>query len=113
MQFDIAPDPTGSYPQATSFDLIDACGYLPTFIANGLEGETMREALNRHYPYVDVAAPSNKDGAIEPDGTYLYPGDPPFKPIVKITQPDTGEVIYIYQYGLVGFPSTSDVHRMD
>lgn len=88
-------NPTGNDTTQKEF-IQSLLGMIPFWLDNS-EEETAFNALKSQYLYGFMS--ESKDTEIEEDGTYLYPGDPPIYPIVKITRGK--ETVYIYHYGLV------------
>lgn len=79
--------------------LIEACGFLPTMMIESQNPDSsLKAALEENYPF---GAYWNGSGAIDEQGIYRHPEDDPLYPIMSVTDKATGDMAYIYQYGLV------------
>lgn len=97
----------------TTKELSGMLGFLPIWVADGgIRGLDAQEALTRAYPFPTY----EMDGEITDDGTYLYPEDPPLRPLATMRRSDEGETIYFYPHAMVGVVKANGdqwVTRMD
>lgn len=79
--------------------LIEACGFLPSMLVKSeVKGQPFKETLDANYPF---GSRWNDRATVDKNGVYHYPEDEPLHPIVSVTNVETGEEAYIYQYGIV------------
>lgn len=112
MTIELQIDPHGKFP-ASPNAILEACGLLPHWLLEGLQnGEPAKDALISRYQF--YFGPM-EGGKILPDGRYEYPDDPYLYPLVKVEHGD--EIIYFYQYAIVGVINTQTgeqwITRMD
>lgn len=72
----------------------------------------LKEALEIQYGFGSLI--EIEGGSVTADGTYLYPGDPPLKPLIEIGRGD--ETYYQYDYAIIAIVQKSGetfVTRMD
>jgi len=93
-------DPCGKFSKIPNADLLNAGGFLPRWCKEYEHYDfSMKKALISNYSFYYGPMPGGK---VSEDGTYLFPGDPPLYPYLKITFPNCDETCYIYNYGIVG-----------
>lgn len=112
--------PTGVYDDCAIDYLREACGLLlPWMTAPRPVDETMRESVLRLYQF--PVPPMTGGKLITPTGVYQYPEDPDLHPFVRVYDGLSGDLGFIYPYGMVSFyekePSTLEIvttiYRMD
>lgn len=97
------------HPRATLAHL----GYIPSWLNEDAEGTAM-EQLDRGYAWGGWQSFGKGVVKLNPDNSFIYPGDPPQHPFAEIEFRD--ERIYMYQgsWVLVKQPDGSfDMARMD
>ena len=92
----IITDPHNKFLSATPDELLEACGLLPIWLANG-EQPSLKDRLIENYSFY---MGEMKGGNLSPEGLYTYPGDEDLYPLVSF-ESDT-EICYIFKHAIVG-----------
>ena len=87
-------DPTGAFG-GDSDRLIRATGIIASFL-DVHDTRSAKEQFESNYWFFFSW---DKTGHLDADGTFHYPGDPPFYPLVRI--PLHEETVFIYMHALV------------
>ena len=102
-------DPNRHFHNVDRDRLMEVMGILPVWAA---EPGPTKECFERNYQF---GVHEMKGGEVDTNGNYLYPDDPPLRPVAKMSKDD--EVIYFYQHAMVAitYSDGSDpfVTRMD
>ena len=91
----------------------EECGILMTWAAHREPDQSIKEGLLSMYQY---GVHEMTGGTIDEEGIYSYPEDPPLAPLLSISEQSTGEIVYVYPYGIVAFTHPDEdtyVTRMD
>lgn len=104
-------DPNAAFPNATPLDLLEACGFIPGWIAESPD-LPMRDALDINYAFAGGFQPFNGP-SLDAQGRFTYPGDPPLDPLLVLTCGN--ETLRQYKYGLVALTTgdTTEFARLD
>ena len=94
----VETDPTKSFTHISDKDIIYSLGLVPQIMFDPNNSDlNMWDGLNAGY--VHGGGLFIGEGTINEDLFYIFPGDPPLKPLAKYTRGD--EIAYQYQYGLM------------
>jgi len=95
----ITVDPTGHYASKNKnpSDVVQACGILTNYALMG--NATISANLAANYTYFTGWSEPHKDAAMDDEGVYQYPEDPPLHPLIKLEQGN--EEVFIYPYAIV------------
>ena len=102
-------DPTSAYPQYSDTQIATMLGLIPNWL-NPLDGRPILDQLEEGYSFWHTPnatnhhdiPPDEREGdgsALLKDGTFIYPDDPPLKPLAKFTSRN-GDVFYQYPYAM-------------
>lgn len=114
-QYELKIDPTGGFEGADDDRILEACGFIPIWVADWLQNHqddlSLKDYLDQTYGF--GLYPMGEKGWIDDDGTYHYPGDPDLPPYISIETP-VG-LLYQYSHGIVAIPHEGElfVTRMD
>jgi len=109
-------DPTNSFTSVTNQDLLQACGFIPSWAMEWDDQfateRTLREHLRICYPY--RTAPF-EGFTIKEDASLSYEGDPDEKPILKLEFDDGTEMYqYLHAWVMIVEPGKPNfITRMD
>jgi len=102
------PDPIRVGPLSLTIDpnqafkrpleaILEACGYIPIWIFDSPD-DPFLTTLNREYAFAG-GWQSFEGPALDSRSRWIYPGDPPLDPLIRIER--EGETLLQFQYGLV------------
>jgi hypothetical protein len=110
---------SGRHPGTTSSKLMEACGFIPYFVADaedaGVSGMSAEEVMKILMLIYGFATDIRMEGEVQEDGTYVYPEDPDLDPYVSM-KGDYGHTYWIYPYGIVAVVDKNgeqSIARMD
>jgi len=95
MNIPVTFDPCGHYTHLSDDDMIEACGYIPSFLIEGHRDKmTAADAIKTYY----VFGWRPMEGFTVKNEALQYPGDPDIHPYVRIEY-SNDETVWIFPYG--------------
>lgn len=107
-------DPLDKYPKASQEALMEACGFIPYFVADAAEDSTAAAALNTMEGVYGFPAMPMTGGEVSVEGVYSYPEDPDLYPLVAMAT-EGGVEVLVYRHAIVVVRDEKEtfVTRMD
>lgn len=117
---DTVLDPTDTVLNTRGYthrSIREECGLLISWALQRNPDISIKETLIGAYGY---GVYEMTGSTVDDQGVHSYPEDPDLYPLISITDTETSEIVYVYQFGIVAFthPSTDPdkatfVTRMD